>query len=54
MEGLATCAFASGDYEAASKFCAKLVEFTPDSFERWFNLGVAYHRTERQHQPAKA
>src|ERR1035438_7765515 len=38
LEGLATCAFHTNDYEAAGRFCAKLVEFTPDHFERWFNL----------------
>ena len=29
LEGLATCAFASGDYDAALRYCTKLVEYTP-------------------------
>ena len=43
LEGLATCAFHSGnEYRSRARYCAaKLVEFTPDHFERWFNLGVA-------------
>ena len=47
MEGLATSAFSSNDYEAAVTYCAKLVEYSPAHFERWFNLGVAYQRTGR-------
>ena len=36
LEGLATCAFSSGDYEAALRYCSKLTEYTPESFDRWF------------------
>ena len=54
IEGLALCAFWRGDYEAATQLCTKLVEFTPDSFERRFNLGVAYQRTGHLEQAAAA
>ena len=46
LEGLATCAFTSGDYEAALRYSTKLTEYTPESFDRWFNLGVAQQKTE--------
>ena len=54
LEGLATCAFHSNEYEAAARFCAKLVEFTPDHFERWFNMGVAEQKCGRLEEAAKA
>jgi tetratricopeptide (TPR) repeat protein len=54
LEGLATCAFSANDYEAAARCCAKLVEFTPNHFERWFNLGVAYQKLGRLEQAAQA
>src|SRR3984957_9424931 len=54
LEGLATCAFHSNEYEAAGRYCTKLVEFTPDHFERWFNLGVAEQKCGRLEQAAKA
>ncbi len=54
LEGLATCAFHDNDYEAASRYCTKLVEFTPDHFERWFNLGVAEQKCKRVTEAAKA
>ncbi|MGC4048631.1 MAG: hypothetical protein QM757_03775 [Paludibaculum sp.] len=47
LEGLAWCAFAAEDYDAASKYCAKLVELTPEHFERWYNLGVAYQKLSK-------
>ena len=61
LEGLATCAFQRNDFEAAATFCKKLTEFTPDHFERWFNLGgrrirVAVNVSPREltlHSPAK-
>ena len=37
---------AIGSTGAAATFCAKLTEFTPDHFERWFNLGVAQEAGE--------
>src|SRR5581483_11234425 len=52
LEGLATCAFAAEDYEAAERYCSKLVEYAPDNFERWFNLGVAQHKNGGLFQPA--
>jgi Flp pilus assembly protein TadD len=54
LEGLATCAFHGNEYEAAARYCTKLVEFTPDHFERWFNLGVAEQKCGRLEQAAKA
>jgi Flp pilus assembly protein TadD len=54
LKGLATFAFAANDYEAAARCCAKLVEFTPNHFERWFNLGVAYQKLTRLEQAAQA
>jgi tetratricopeptide (TPR) repeat protein len=50
----ASCAFASEDYQAAAKLCAKLAELDPDHYERRFNLGVALQRTDRYEQAAKA
>ena len=47
LEGLAASAFASLDYQTAAAYCAKLVESSPAQYERWFNLGVAYQRTQR-------
>jgi hypothetical protein len=32
--------------------CAKLVEFTPDHFERWFNLGVVESKLGPSRLPA--
>ncbi len=54
LEGLAWCAFTSENYDAASKYCAKLVEQTPDNFERWYNLGVANQKMTRPEQAEKA
>src|SRR5205807_1813454 len=54
LEGLAACAFGDNDFEAAAVFSEKLVESKPDSFERWFNLGVAYHKLAKLPEAAKA
>ena len=54
LEGLAWCAFAGEDYDAASKYCAKLVELTPEHFERWYNLGVACQKLNKLEQAEKA
>src|SRR5712692_4160580 len=54
LEGLATIAFSKGDFETACKHCAKLVEVAPNSFEAWFNLGVASQELGRADQAAKA
>src|SRR5439155_827132 len=51
QEGLATVAFANGDFETAGRHCAKLVAAAPHSFEGWFNLGVASQELGR---PAEA
>ena len=53
LEGLATSAFASNDYEAARLFYAKLVEYTPDNFDRWFNLGWPTRRPANRKKPPK-
>lgn len=36
-------AFADGDFPNAIRHCEKLSKISPDSFENWFNLGVAHH-----------
>lgn len=54
LEGLAANAFSTDDYEAAATYCGKLVEYSPAQFERWFNLGVAYHRIQRFNEATEA
>jgi Flp pilus assembly protein TadD len=54
LEGLATLAFAKGDFEMAGRHCAKLVELAPHSFESWYNLGVASQELGRLGEAAKA
>jgi hypothetical protein len=46
-EGLAAAAFAAEDYARAAAHCAALVKVVPDSFEGWFNLGVALEKAGR-------
>ena len=41
LEGLATCSFQIAITKPRRACAQKLVEATPDHFERWFNLGVA-------------
>ncbi len=52
LEGLANCAFWSGDCEAAVQYCVKLVESNPDNYQWRFNLGVAYQRLNKLEQAA--
>jgi len=42
------------DFQAAVKHCSKLVEVAPQSFEGWFNLGVAWQELGRLDQAGKA
>jgi tetratricopeptide (TPR) repeat protein len=44
MEALAALAFAAGDLPNAAQQCRNLVTASPDHFENWYNLGVAYHQ----------
>jgi Flp pilus assembly protein TadD len=43
-----------GDYSAAVQHCAQLVKVAADSYEGWFNLGVAYQKTGRLEQSGNA
>ena len=54
MEALATLAFADGDYLTAARHCRNLAEISPDRFENWFNLGVAYHKMGNHQKAAQA
>ena len=54
MEAVATAAFANGDLLTAVSHCKSLVELSPDSFENWFNLGVAYQRLGNYQNAATA
>ena len=54
MEGLATCAFAEDDCEAAVRLCGRLVNAGSDTYERWFNLAVAHHKLGQFADAAKA
>jgi len=42
LQGLAMVAFAQGEFDKAAEHCAAIVSYSPDSFEGWFNLGLAY------------
>src|SRR5260370_19594883 len=54
LEGLATLAFSKGDFQTAAAHCSKLVEVARNSFEGWFNLGVASQELGRLDEAAKA
>ena len=43
-----------GDYSAAVQHCSQLVKVAADSYEGWFNLGVAYQKTGRLEQAGNA
>jgi tetratricopeptide (TPR) repeat protein len=45
LEGLATAAFAEGQYEEAAASYCRLVDLHPRNYDYWFNLGVTYQRT---------
>ncbi len=45
LEALANLAMEGGDFAAAAEHCSRLVQVAPDSFEAWFNLGVACFET---------
>jgi tetratricopeptide (TPR) repeat protein len=44
LEGLATAAFAEGQYEGAAGHYCRLVDLHPRNYDYWFNLGVTYQR----------
>jgi tetratricopeptide (TPR) repeat protein len=47
-------AMARGDYKSAAQLGAQLVKTASSSFEAWFNLGVAYQKTNRLEQAGQA
>ena len=54
LQGLAAVALGRGDYSAAVQHCSQLVKVAADSYEGWFNLGVAYQKTGRLEQAGNA
>src|ERR1039457_1563463 len=48
IEALAALAFQDGDYPGAVQHSRALTVASPSRFEHWFNLGVAYHRSEER------
>jgi tetratricopeptide (TPR) repeat protein len=51
---LVAAAIARGDFKTAAQQGAQLVKIAPDSFEAWFNLGIAYQKTNRLEQAGQA
>ena len=45
-------AFASEDYAKAAEHCAAIVSYAPESFEGWFNLGLAYQKSGNHEKAA--
>lgn len=45
LQGLVTAALLRGNYDVASYYGAQYVKAAPDSYEGWFNLGFAHHKT---------
>ena len=55
LEGLTAAAIARGDYQnRGHSMRAQLVKAAPKSYEAWFNLGVAYQKTNRLEQAGQA
>ena len=54
LEGLATWASAASDHALTAKFCTLLVSAVPGHFEGWFNLGLAYQKSDRWQEAAEA
>src|SRR5947207_5498938 len=46
-------AFASEDYVKAAEHCATIVSYAPESFEGWFNLGLAYQKAQNHEKAAE-
>ena len=42
---MAALRFSRGDFSAAAQHCSQLVKAAANSYEAWFNLGVAYQKT---------
>ena len=53
-QALAGCALRRSDFKAAIQYCQQFVELVPDSFEGWFNLGCAQHKTGKPDLAAAA
>lgn len=51
---MAAAALARGDYSGAVQHCSQLVKVAADSYQGWFNLGVAYQKTGRLEQAGNA
>src|SRR5262249_10230156 len=47
LEGLTAAAIARGDFKTAAQHGAQLVKAAGKSYEAWFNLGLAYQKTNR-------
>ena len=47
LESLSALALARGDYNAAVQHGSLLTKVAADSYEAWFNLGLAYHKVGR-------
>ena len=54
LAGMIAAAMARGDYKSAAQLGAQLVKTASSSFEAWFNLGVAYQKTNRLEQAGQA
>jgi len=54
LEGLAAWAAAANEHALTAKFCTLLVSAVPGHFEGWFNLGLAYQKSQRWEQAAEA
>ena len=54
LSGMIAAAMARGDHKSAAQLGAQLVKTASSSFEAWFNLGVAYQKTNRLEQAGQA
>jgi len=43
-----------GDYSKAAEHCAAIVSYSPESFEGWFNLGLAYQKAGNHEKAARS
>ena len=54
QEALANSAFLRERFTDAAKHCEKIIEFSPDAADAWFNLGVARHHLGLQRPAMEA
>jgi tetratricopeptide (TPR) repeat protein len=54
LEGLITAALFRNNYDVAAYYGAQYVKAFPDSYEGWFNHGVALHKTGQTQEAANA